>query len=150
MGMDRSRIFIGNNGDCVELNERYMRQQPSVPAGRILVDGLGVGDVGSIVLRDRKHLSEDGLIVVVCTLSQGDGAVVAGPDIVSRGFVYVRESESLMVDARRLVTRILEGFAENNIHDWGTMKTKIKDDLSKLMYERTRRSPMILPILMEV
>ena len=150
MGMDSSRIFIGNNGDCVELNERYMRQQPSVPAGRILVDGLGVGDVGSIVLRDRKHLSEDGLIVVVCTLSQGDGAVVAGPDIVSRGFVYVRESESLMVDARRLVTRILEGFAENNIHDWGTMKTKIKDDLSKLMYERTRRSPMILPILMEV
>ncbi|MDD5952535.1 MAG: ribonuclease J [Oscillospiraceae bacterium] len=150
MGMPESNIFIGNNGDVVELNERYMKQLPSVPAGRILVDGLGVGDVGSIVLRDRKHLAEDGLIVVVCTISQDDGAIVAGPDIVSRGFVYVRESESLMVDARRLVTRILDGFAEEHIHDWGTMKTKIKDDLAKLMYDRTRRSPMILPIIMEV
>lgn len=149
MGMPCSNIFIGNNGDVVELNQDYMKQLPSVPAGRILVDGLGVGDVGSIVLRDRKHLAEDGLIVVVCTIDD-NGAIVAGPDVVSRGFVYVRESESLMVDARRLVTRILEGFAENNIHDWGTMKTKIKDDLSKLMYERTRRSPMILPIIMEV
>ena len=150
MGRGTGEIFIGNNGDCVELNQNYMKQLPSVPAGRVLVDGLGVGDVGSIVLRDRKHLAEDGLIVVVCTISQGDGYIVAGPDIVSRGFVYVRESESLMVDARRLVTNILENFAENNIHDWGTMKTKIKDDLSKLMYDRTRRDPMILPIIMEV
>ncbi len=150
MGMPASNIFVGNNGDVVELNRDYMRQLPSVPAGRILVDGLGVGDVGSIVLRDRKHLAEDGLIVVVCTISRSDGVVVAGPDIVSRGFVYVRESESLMVDARRLVTHILEDFAAHHIRDWGTMKTKVKDDLSKLMYERTRRSPMILPIIMEV
>ena len=111
---------------------------------------MGVGDVGSIVLRDRKHLAEDGLIVVVCTISQGDGHIVAGPDVVSRGFVYVRESEPLIVEARNRVSGILEYCAENNIHDWGTLKTKIKDDLSKLLYDRTRRSPMILPIIMEI
>ena len=134
----------------MELNQNYMKQLPSVPAGRILVDGLGVGDVGSIVLRDRKHLAEDGLIVVVCTISQDDGHVVAGPDVVSRGFVYVRESERLMVESRDLVTRVLEECAENQIHDWGTLKTRIKDDLSKLLYEKTRRNPMILPIIMEI
>lgn len=150
MGRKMSDIFIGTNGDAVELNQDYMRQLPSVPSGRILVDGLGVGDVGSIVLRDRKHLAEDGLIVVVCTISQSDGHIVAGPDVVSRGFVYVRESEPLIVEARNRVTNILEHCAENHIHDWGTLKTKIKDDLSKLLYDRTRRSPMILPIIMEI
>jgi ribonuclease J len=150
MGMNMSNIFIGTNGDAVELNQDFMKQLPSVPSGRILVDGLGVGDVGSIVLRDRKHLAEDGLIVVVCTISQGDGHIVAGPDVVSRGFVYVRESEPLIVEARNRVSGILEYCAENNIHDWGTLKTKIKDDLSKLLYDRTRRSPMILPIIMEI
>ena len=150
MGMNSENIFIGTIGDAVELNQNYMKQLPSVPAGRILVDGLGVGDVGSIVLRDRKHLAEDGLIVVVCTISQDDGHVVAGPDVVSRGFVYVRESERLMVESRDLVTRVLEECAENQIHDWGTLKTRIKDDLSKLLYEKTRRNPMILPIIMEV
>ena len=150
MGMDSSRIYIGNIGDVLELNQDYMRQLPSVPAGRVLVDGLGVGDVGSIVLRDRKHLGEDGLIVVVCTLDSGDGHVVSGPDVVSRGFVYVRESESLMDEAKKLVHSILEDSAENNIHDWGTLKTRIKDELSHLLYNRTRRSPMILPIIMEV
>ena len=150
MGMNSENIFIGTIGDAVELNQNYMKQLPSVPAGRILVDGLGVGDVGSIVLRDRKHLAEDGLIVVVCTISQDDGHVVAGPDVVSRGFVYVRESERLMVESRDLVTRVLEECAENQIHDWGTLKTRIKDDLSKLLYEKTRRNPMILPIIMEI
>ena len=150
MGMNSENIFIGTIGDAVELNQDYMKQLPSVPAGRILVDGLGVGDVGSIVLRDRKHLAEDGLIVVVCTISEGDGHVVAGPDVVSRGFVYVRESERLMVESRDLVTRVLEECAENQIHDWGTLKTRIKDDLSKLLYEKTRRNPMILPIIMEI
>ena len=150
MGMDSSHIYIGNIGDVLELNQDYMRQLPSVPAGRVLVDGLGVGDVGSIVLRDRKHLGEDGLIVVVCTLGSGDGRVVSGPDVVSRGFVYVRESESLMDEAKKLVHFILEDSAENNIHDWGTLKTRIKDELSRLLYDRTRRSPMILPIIMEV
>ncbi len=149
MGMESKNIFIGTVGAAVELNHGYMKQLPSIPAGSILVDGLGVGDVGSIVLRDRKHLAEDGLIVVVCTISKDDGYVVAGPDVVSRGFVYVRESERLIIDAKNLVSHVLEDCRENHIHDWGTLKTKIKDDLSKLLYEKTRRNPMILPIIME-
>ena len=150
MGMDRKNIFIGDVGSCVELNENYIKALPPVPAGRVMVDGLGVGDVGSIVLRDRKHLGEDGLIVVVCTIAAGSGKVISGPDVVSRGFVYVRESEPLMEEARKLVYSILESSAENDVHDWGTLKTRIKDGLSRLLYERTRRSPMILPIIMEV
>lgn len=150
MGMSRSNIYIGNVGDVLEINENYMRQLPSVPAGRVLVDGLGVGDVGSIVLRDRKHLGEDGLIVVVCTIDAADGHVVSGPDVVSRGFVYVRESESLMDDARKLVYNVLESSAQGKVPDWGMLKTRIKDDLSRMLYDKTRRSPMILPIIMEV
>ena len=116
----------------------------------VLVDGIGVGDVGSIVLRDRKHLGQDGLIIAVCTLDAEDGTVISGPDIVSRGFVYVRESEPLMDDARKRVLKILEDCAHENVHEWGIIKTKVKDDLSKLFYERTRRNPMILPVIMEV
>ncbi|HCW80951.1 MAG TPA: RNase J family beta-CASP ribonuclease, partial [Ruminococcaceae bacterium] len=108
LGKSPKDVFIGDNGDCVELHENYMKRLPPVPAGRVLVDGLGVGDVGSIVLRDRKHLAEDGLIIAVCTISSDDGHILSGPDIVSRGFVYVRESEPLMDDARKLVTNILE------------------------------------------
>ena len=150
MGMMRSNIFIGSIGDAVEINEEFLRPLPPVPAGRTLVDGLGVGDVGSIVLRDRKHLAEDGLIVVVCTINSETGAIVSGPDVVSRGFVYVRESEQLIDEARKLVYDVLENCAGSNIHDWGTMKTNVKDALSRLLYDRTRRSPMILPIIMEV
>ncbi|HBN80249.1 MAG TPA: RNase J family beta-CASP ribonuclease, partial [Ruminococcaceae bacterium] len=128
----------------------YMRQLPSVPAGRVLVDGLGVGDVGSIVLRDRKHLGEDGLIVVVCTLDAKSGHVVSGPDVVSRGFVYVRESESLMDEVKKLAYSVLENSADGHVHDWGMLKTRLKDELSRLLYDKTRRSPMILPILMEI
>ena len=150
MGMEDKNIFIGDVGSCVELNENYMKVLPPVPAGRVMVDGLGVGDVGSIVLRDRKHLGEDGLIVVVCTIAAGTGKVLSGPDVVSRGFVYVRESEPLMDEAKKLVYTILESSAQGDIHDWGTLKTRIKEGLSRLLYERTRRSPMILPIIMEV
>ncbi len=150
MGMSSENIFIGDVGSVVELNENYMKALPPVPAGRVMVDGLGVGDVGSIVLRDRKHLGEDGLIVVVCTIAAGSGRVLSGPDVVSRGFVYVRESEPLMDEAKKLVYNILESSAEGDIHDWGTLKTRIKEGLSRLLYERTRRSPMILPIIMEV
>lgn len=150
MGMNKDNIFIGDVGDVLEINRDYMKQLPSVPAGRVMVDGLGVGDVGSIVLRDRKHLAEDGLIVVVCTVSSEDGQVVSGPDVVSRGFVYVRESEPLIDDAKVLITSVLESCAEKGIHDWGTLKTRIKDELSRMLYDRTRRSPMILPIIMEV
>ncbi len=150
MGKNASNVYIGDIGDVLELNQDYMKKLAAVPAGRILVDGLGVGDVGSIVLRDRKHLSEDGLIVVVCTISSSDGHVVSGPDVVSRGFVYVRESEPLIDEAKVLVSAVLDSCAENKIHDWGTLKTRIKDELSRMLYDRTKRSPMILPIIMEV
>jgi ribonuclease J len=150
LGKEPKDVFIGDIGDVVEIHEDYMKRLPSVPAGRILVDGLGVGDVGSIVLRDRKHLAEDGLMIAVCTISAQDGHIISGPDVVSRGFVYVRESEPLIEEARNLVTEVLENCAENQIHDWGTLKTKIKDELSRMLYERTRRSPMVLPIIMEI
>lgn len=151
MGKTPQDVCIADIGDVIELSEDHMKHLPGVvPAGNVLVDGLGVGDVGSIVLRDRKHLAEDGLIVVVSTISSDDGHVVSGPDVVSRGFVYVRESENLIDDAKDLVYSVLEQCAENGIHDWGTLKTSIKDSLSRLLYDRTRRSPMILPIIMEV
>lgn len=121
-----------------------------MPAGDVYVDGLGVGDVGSVVLRDRKHLAEDGLIVVVCSLESETGHVAAGPDIVSRGFVYVRESEAMMEEARKLVRRVLEEAAGRHVRDWGVLKQSVKDELSKYVYRKTQRSPMILPILMEV
>lgn len=150
MGMEPSRIFIGDIGNVIELTKNHIKQLASVPAGRVLVDGLGVGDVGSIVLRDRKHLGQDGLIVVVVTIERESGCVVSGPDIVSRGFVYVREAETLMDDARENVMFALERCEEEGVHEWGVIKTKIKDDLSKMLYDKTRRSPMILPIIMEV
>lgn len=150
MGMSSANIYIGDVGDVVEINEAFLRNAGTVPAGRVLVDGLGVGDVGSIVLRDRKHLGEDGLIVVVCTISLATGELVAGPDVVSRGFVYVRESEPLLDETKVLVQEIINECAQGNIHEWGTIKTRIKDGVSRLLYDRTRRSPMILPIIMEV
>ncbi len=150
MGMPRENIFIGDIGNVLELSEEHMKQLPDVPAGDVLVDGLGVGDVGSIVLRDRKHLSEDGLIVAVCSIDAQSGKVVSGPDIVSRGFVYVRESEALMDEARELVYNTLEEGAREHVRDWSGMKQRIKDELSRFLYQKTRRSPMILPIIMEV
>lgn len=150
MGLDDSKIFIGDIGDVVEINRNFMRKVGTVPAGKIMVDGLGVGDVGNIVLRDRKHLAQDGLIIVVATLDSSDGHVMAGPDIVSRGFVYVKESEPLIDAARKKVFNVLETFSGDNIHEWGTIKIRIKEELSKLFYERTKRNPMILPVLMDV
>ncbi len=150
LGKDPKDVFIGDIGDVLEVHEDYMKRLPSVPAGSVMVDGLGVGDVGSVVLRDRKHLAEDGLIIAVATISAEDGHIISGPDVVSRGFVYVRESEPLMDDAKKLVASVLEKCADANVHDWGTLKTKIKDELSRFLYDRTRRSPMVLPILMEV
>ena len=149
MGMSESNIFVGDNGDCIELNRSGMKILKSVPAGKVLVDGLGVGDVGNIVLKDRKKLAEDGLIVVVVTLSHEDGRLISGPDIVSRGFVYVRESEPLMDNVRKIVLQIFKDCSENNIREWGIIKARIKDDLSKLFYNKTRRNPMVLPIIME-
>ena len=150
MGMPQENIFIGDIGSAVEINEEYMKQLPDVPAGAVMVDGLGVGDVGSIVLRDRKHLSEDGLIIAVCTIDSVSGEVVSGPDIVSRGFVYVRESEELMDEAKQLVTNIVHQCEEEHIREWSVIKLRVRDGLSRFLYQRTRRSPMILPIIMEV
>ena len=149
MGLPDDHIFIGDVGSAVELSKSGMKQLSAVPAGCVMVDGLGVGDVGSVVLRDRRHLGEDGLIVVVCTIDRESGQVVSGPDVVSRGFVYVRESEELMEEIRRLVDSILEN-SRGDYRDWGMLKTRIRDGLSRLLFERTRRSPMILPIIMEV
>lgn len=150
LGMDRKNIFIGDVGSVVEINENYIKELAPVQAGKVFVDGLGVGDVGSIVLRDRKHLGQDGLIIIVASLDVYDGHVISGPDIVSRGFVYVRESEGLLDEVKKLALDILEECADNNIHEWGVIKNRIKDDVAKLIGQRTRRAPMILPILQEV
>ena len=150
MGMDPQNILIADNGVEVSMSEKEFRVSGNVPSGRVFVDGYGVGDVGSIVLRDRKHLAQDGLIIVVATIDSKTGELLSGPDVVSRGFVYVRESEELIEDACKLAQRILEDCAAHHVHDWSSIKLKLRDEVSHLMYERTKRSPMILPILMEV
>lgn len=150
LGMPKENIFIAENGSVVEFTKNSGTITGTVPAGNILVDGLGVGDVGNIVLRDRKHLSEDGLIVVVVTISKQEGYVISGPDIVSRGFVYVRESEDLMEEARTVVRDVLAECEKNKITDWATLKSNIKDALRNFLYEKIKRNPMILPIIMEV
>ena len=150
MGTDPSDIFILENGDVLEFNKKSAAISGSVPSGNTLVDGLGIGDVGNIVLRDRKHLSEDGLIVVVITISKQEGRVVSGPDIISRGFVYVRESVDLMDEARDMVKKTLDKCDRKSISDWSTLKTNIREDLRGFLYHRTKRNPMILPIIMEI
>jgi len=150
LGMDPSHIHIGTIGQVLEVSESGMRCTETVEAGGVFVDGLGVGDVGSIVLRDRKHLSEDGLIIVVATINGQTCSCVAGPDIVSRGFVYVRESEALMEEAKMVVEMALDRALSQNNRDWATIKQAIKDSLSNYIYRKTKRSPMILPIIMEI
>lgn len=150
MGMPESNVFVGDAGDVLEISKTHMKKIGQIPLELVLVDGIGVGDVGSIVLRDRKHLGEDGLIVLVATLDSSDKHVIAGPDIVSRGFVYVRESEHLMEEARRVSLRVLEECADSKMRDWSMMKTKVRDELYKLFHNRTRRNPVILPIIMEI
>ncbi len=150
MGTPRENIFILENGQILEFTKETANLGSTVQSGNILVDGLGVGDVGNIVLRDRKHLSEDGLIVVVVTMNKQDGKVVSGPDIVSRGFVYVRESEDLMVEARNIVKEALDNCEKKKITDWATLKSTIRDSLRGFLYEKIKRNPMILPIIMEV
>lgn len=150
MGVPKENIFIADNGTVLEFTKDKGRINGTVMAGRVLVDGLGVGDVGNIVLRDRKHLSQDGLIVVVVTLNKESGSVVAGPDIISRGFVYVRESEDLMEEAKSVIKEALMECEEKSITEWGTIKTNIKDNLRDFIYQKTKRNPMILPIIMEI
>ncbi|WP_207653859.1 ribonuclease J [Tepidibacter mesophilus] len=150
LGMPSENIFTINTGSVVEFGKSHARLAGYVPSGNILVDGLGVGDVGNIVLRDRKHLSEDGLMVVVVTISKENGKVIAGPDIISRGFVYVRESEDLIEKAKVVVREALIQCETKQIREWAYLKNTIKDELKNYLYEKTKRNPMILPIIMEV
>lgn len=150
MGIPAENIFIVENGQIITLDKKSGYVKGRVQAGRILVDGLGVGDVGNIVLRDRKQLSQDGILIMVVTLDKQTGKVLVGPDIVSRGFVYVRESEELMEEAKEKVKQCLEKCGQKNITEWSSIKSNVKEVLSKFLYEKTRRKPMILPILMEV
>jgi len=150
MGIPDENVLIATNGSVIELSQEKMTCTETVTAGRVLVDGLGVGDVGSIVLRDRKHLSDDGIIVVAVSIDRISREVVSGPDVVSRGFVYVKESEELMKEIHELVCDILEKCYMYNVRDWNTTKTRIKDGVSKFLFTKTKRSPMILPVIMEV
>lgn len=150
MGISKKNIFIGSNGNRLELSSTAIRQISDVPSGDVYVDGIGVGDVGNIVLNDRKHLSRDGIIIVVATIDSETGVLVSGPDIVSRGFVYVRENEELMNKARAAAERIIEQTYDPRYKDWNSVKTAVRDAISKIMYEKTKRSPMVLPILMEM
>jgi len=150
VGIEKENIFVIENGDTVEFQGGNARKGNKVPAGNVLIDGLGVGDVGNIVLRDRKLLSQDGILVVVVTLSKQDGTILSGPDIISRGFVYVRESEGLLEEANRIVTSTLHKLMSDKVNEWASLKTNVKDALGRFLYEQTRRRPMILPIIMEV
>ena len=150
MGIKKENILITSIGNVVELTKNSIKTVETVPAGRVLVDGLGVGDVGSIVLRDRKHLAEDGIIVVAITMDSVTGEVVSGPDVVSRGFVYVKESEELMSDVTTVAEDTLERLYLQNVRDWNVIKNRVRDAVSKYLYEQTRRSPMVLPIIMEI
>ena len=150
MGIPKENVVILSSGDVLELSDKEAKIVDKVPAQGILVDGLGVGDVGNIVLRDRQHLSENGLIIIVVTLEKYSNQVLSGPDIVSRGFVYVRESENLMEECRYVVNDALDRCLSSNVSDWGKIKTEIKDTLSDYLWKKTKRNPMILPIIMEV
>jgi len=150
VGIEKDKIFLIDNGDVVEFQNGIGRKAGKVPAGNVLIDGLGVGDVGNIVLRDRKLLSQDGILVVVVTLSKQDGTILSGPDIISRGFVYVRESEGLLEEANRIVTATLQKLTSENVNEWASLKTNVKEALGRFLYEQTKRRPMILPIIMEV
>ena len=150
MGMSASSVLIPDIGKVIEITPDKMQITGSVPAGRVLVDGLGVGDVGSIVLRDRKHLAQDGLIVVVASIDPYTAQIVSGPDIVSRGFVYVREAEQLIEEAKTIARDVLEDCCRKHAYDWSTMKNRVRDELSRMLFQKTKRSPMILPIIMEV
>ena len=150
MGESESDIFILDIGQVLEFDRDSAKVNGSVPAGRVLIDGYGIGDVGNIVLRDRKLLSQDGIIMVVAAVDTQAGLIVSGPDIVSRGFVYVRESEELMEEAREICLEAIEDCFDRNVTDWNGLKNTIKEDLSRHLYARTKRKPMVLPIILNV
>ncbi len=150
MGMDPRNIVISDIGKVIELSNAGARITGTVPAGRVFVDGYGVGDVGAVVLRDRKHLAEDGMIVVVASVSAEDGGLLSGPDIITRGFIYVKESEALMDELRDLAAQSLEKSTRSNYRDWAAVKSDVRDELSAYLFKKTHRNPMILPVIMEV
>ena len=150
MGMNPRNIHIGTIGTVFEFTGKTCREKGSVTAGKVFVDGSGVGDVGSVVLRDRKHLAEDGMIVVCVNLSGEDGSVVTGPDIITRGFIYVKESEELMEALQTVASEAIERCQRKHIRDWSSIKSAIKNDLSGYLYKTTKRNPMILPVISEV
>ncbi len=150
MGVDKDNIFMLENGKVLELNQDQAGFTETVPAGRILVDGLGVGDVGNVVLRDRQHLSQDGLIVIVLTMDSSTGEVVAGPDVISRGFVYVKESENVMDEVKMVVRHEVHKCEEKGIRDWSTIKNSLRENLREYIFSKTKRNPMIIPIIMEI
>jgi len=150
MGMNPRHICIGQIGDVFELSGKTCKLNGSVPAGKVFVDGTGVGDVGSVVLRDRKHLAQDGMIVVCVNLSSQDGSIISGPDIITRGFIYVKESEELMEGLRTVAIEAIDRCGRKRTRDWATVKSAIKNDLSGFLYKHTKRNPMILPVIMEI
>ena len=150
MGVEPKNIVVSEIGHVIEMTKKSIKENGVVPSGRVLVDGTGVGDVGSVVLRDRKHLAQDGMLVVVMTLSSEDGGLVSGPDIITRGFVYVKESEGLMEELRRIVLAALDRCERSRVTDWATIKSTIKGELSEYLFRTTKRNPMILPVIMEI
>ena len=150
LGIPKENIFLMEIGDVLEISKNDAKINGAVPSGQVLVDGLGVGDVGNIVLRDRRHLSQDGLMVVVVTIEKESGCLVAGPDIISRGFVYVRESEELMTEAKKVVEQALMEYDLAGCGGWSFIKGIIRDSLKNYLWQKTKRSPMILPIIMEM
>ena len=150
MGVAPENIFMNTNGRIIELNENEAKQTGSVPCGKVLVDGYGVGDVGNVVLRDRQHLSQDGLIVIVMTMDSSTGEIVAGPDVISRGFVYVKESENLMDEVKKYIREEVEILENKGVRDWATIKSTLKDHIRDYIFQRTKRNPMILPIIMSL
>jgi ribonuclease J len=148
--MKPNNIHIGEIGTVFELSGKTCKEKGVVPAGKVFVDGSGVGDVGSVVLRDRKHLAEDGMVVVCVNLSAEDGSIITGPDIITRGFVYVKESDELMDDLREVALEAMERCGRKRIRDYATIKSAIKNDLSGFLYKHTKRNPMILPVIMEI
>lgn len=150
MGIPPQNSFIADLGEVLETDGVDMKFTGTVPSGMVMVDGLGIGDVGSVVLRDRKHLAEDGVMIIVATMERETGKVLAGPDIVSRGFVYVRESEELLDEAKQLMNGVMDDLHDRNVREWGNIKSAMRDALSEFIYQKTKRSPMILPIIMEV
>ena len=150
VGIPKENILIADNGRVAEISKKVLKCTSTVPAGRVFVDGYGVGDVGSVVLRDRKHLAQDGLVIVAVCIDRENGEIVSGPDVVTRGFVFVKESEELINAAREVAVRAIEAQTDGGYFDWNSIKASLRDEISHLMYERTKRSPMILPVIMEV